>query len=446
MNTLFKEFVKACIVGVSIYIVFILIHLGQGNRLVLNHDLVHDFLTSMIYSIVLYLVNMGVFRYFFTRYFDRLFTRKILSRAIASSVVVTVIATFLIRFFLNEARNEVSFTEFVASETLLDYLNPAAVALVVNAVFYTFYYYKYNKDKQVKEQKIIAGAASAQFDALKNQLDPHFLFNSLNVLTSLIEENPAQAQKFTTSLSKVYRYVLEQKNKELVSLSEEMAFAKTYMSLLKMRYEESIVFSMPEHLTNPDAKVVPLALQLLLENAVKHNVVSDKHKLYITLEEEQGYLIVKNNLQPKKVMNTGSGVGLINIKQRYALLTSRTVYIKQTETEFKIGIPILTRQLKPTIMNTKEYLADKKYALAKEQVEKLKGFYIHLTVYCVVITAMAVLNITTSSFPWVLFPALGWGLGLFFHAADVFQWNPFLGKNWEARKIDELMKEQNDNK
>ncbi|MDP5045418.1 MAG: sensor histidine kinase, partial [Leeuwenhoekiella sp.] len=126
-------------------------------------------------------------------------------------------------------------------------------------------------------------------------------------------ENPQQAQKFTTSLSKVYRYVLEQKNKELISLEEELAFAKTYMTLLKMRYENSIVFTMPQHVINPDAKVVPLALQLLLENAVKHNVVSDQHKLHITIEEVGNYLIVKNNLQPKKIMSKSSGVGLIHI-------------------------------------------------------------------------------------------------------------------------------------
>src|SRR5690606_34737643 len=98
--------------------------------------------------------------------------------------------------------------------------------------------------------------------------DPHFLFNSLNVLTSLIDENPEQAQKFTTSLSKVYRYVLEQKNKELVSVEEELEFAKTFIGLLKMRFENGIHFEIPETTSNPEAKIIPLSLQLLLENAV----------------------------------------------------------------------------------------------------------------------------------------------------------------------------------
>src|SRR5690606_17573701 len=118
------------------------------------------------------------------------------------------------------------------------------------------------QEQKVREQKIIAGNASAKFESLKNQIDPHFLFNSLNVLSSLIEENPAQAQKFTTALSKVYRYVLEQKDKELVPVSEELSFAKTYMSLLRMRFENSVIFHLPDAIPDPDAKVVPLALQL----------------------------------------------------------------------------------------------------------------------------------------------------------------------------------------
>ena len=317
--------------------------------------------------------------------------------------------------------------------------------IICNIIFYSFFYYRYKKDRQVKEQKIIAGTASAQFDALKNQLDPHFLFNSLNVLTSLIEENPQQAQKFTTSLSKVYRYVLEQKNKELIAIDEELAFAKTYMTLLKMRYEDNIVFSIPDKAINSAAKVVPLALQLLLENAVKHNVVSDLYKLHITIKEVDNYLVVSNNLQPKKIIAKSSGVGLINIRQRYALLSTRTILIEQNSEEFIVKIPLLTHQLKQPVMNTQNYLSEKKYALAKEHVEKLKGFYINLGLYCLIIPILIGLNLYSTSFPWSIFPALGWGLGLFFHGAEVFNYNLFLGKNWEARKIRELMDKKTDN-
>src|SRR5690606_4484791 len=122
---------------------------------------------------------------------------------------------------------------------------------------------------------------------------------SLNVLTSLIDEQPHVAQRFTNSLSKIYRYVLEQKNKELVSVEEELDFAREYMDLLKIRFENSITYSMPERVSNTEAKVVPLSLQLLLENTIKHNVVSENRPLHIKIYEEGNYLVVENNLQKK---------------------------------------------------------------------------------------------------------------------------------------------------
>ena len=170
--------------------------------------------------------------------------------------------------------------------------------------------FRHGLQRGEKEQKVIAGTASAQFESLKNQIDPHFLFNSLNVLSALIEENPESAQKFTTSLSKIYRYVLEQKDKELVTVSEELNFAKTYMNLLKMRFENSITFDLPTDFSNDLAKVVPLSLQLLLENCIKHNVVSESKPLHIKIYMENNFLVVENNLQKKEVLTDRKGVGL----------------------------------------------------------------------------------------------------------------------------------------
>lgn len=285
------------------------------------------------------------------------------------------------------------------------------ISVVVTAIFYGIYYYRFTQERKVKEQKIIAGTASAQFDALKNQLDPHFLFNSLNVLTSLIEENPHAATKFTTSLSKVYRYVLEQKNKELVTVEEELQFAQLYMSLIEMRFEDSIVFEVPQTLSNPEAKVVPLSLQLLLENAVKHNQVTPQNKLHIRIYEENGNLVVKNNRQPKTVVKESSGVGLRNIRQRYYLLTQRPVTVEQNEKEFWVAIPLLTK--KANVMNTQtQYISEKRYERAKKQVENIKGFYIHFTIYLIMVRYSS----TSTSFPHPFrgpcFQSLdgGWGL------------------------------------
>lgn len=288
---------------------------------------------------------------------------------------------------------------------------------------------------EVKQQRIIAGTANAQFETLKNQIDPHFLFNSLNVLSSLIEENPENAQRFTTSLSKIYRYVLEQKDKELVSVAEELSFAKTYMNLLKMRFENSLFYEMPETEVNPEAKVVPLSLQLLLENTVKHNVVSEQKPLHIRIFIEGDYLAIQNDYQKKEVLQSHQGVGLQNIVNRYGIITNRNVLIEQNEQTFTVKIPILNKQIS-VMETTTNYNENNAYYRAKKRVEQLKGFYANLICYCCVIPLLIFINLTfTPGFHWFWFSACGWGFGLLMHTFQVFGY----GSKWEQRKIQEIL-------
>ncbi|MES2543693.1 MAG: histidine kinase [Bacteroidota bacterium] len=309
--------------------------------------------------------------------------------------------------------------------------------------------WKHASKQEVTHQKIIAGTASAKFESLKNQIDPHFLFNSLNVLSSLIEENPDNAQRFTTSLSKVYRYVLEQKDKELVSVEEELAFAKTYMNLLKMRFENSLFYELPQFkdeiassIAMANAKVVPLSLQLLLENTVKHNVVSEQRPLHIRIFIENDYLVVQNDFQKKEVLQDGRGVGLQNIVNRYELITKRKVQIEENEASFIVKIPILTKQI--SVMDTTtNYNENTAYFRAKKRVEQLKGFYGNLISYCCVIPVLIFINLTfTPGFQWFWFSAAGWGFGLTMHALQTFGY----GSNWEERKIQEILSKEDDKK
>ena len=223
-----------------------------------------------------------------------------------------------------------------------------------------------------------------------------------------------------------------------MTVDEELKFARTYVRLLKMRFEDSIIFEIPEKANNPEAKVVPLSLQLLLENAVKHNIVNSSNPLHIKIYENQGNLVVENRLQPKEVLKKSSGVGLANIKQRYSLLSNKAVNINKTASHFSVAIPMLTKQI--SIMKTQEsYIEDKRYLRAKEKVEKIKGFYSNLISYLIVIPVLAYVNFRTTDFPWVIFPALGWGFGVVVHGMEAYGYNPFMGKNWEERKIREFM-------
>jgi two-component system LytT family sensor kinase len=299
--------------------------------------------------------------------------------------------------------------------------------------------WKNSVKQESTKQEIVAKTETAKFESLKNQLDPHFLFNSLNVLTSLIGENPTQAERFTTKLSKVYRYVLEQRNKDLVPIEEELKFAKTYMELLGMRFEDAVKFNIPDSISNDALKIVPLSLQLLLENAVKHNVVSSSKPLTINIYEEGNYLIIENNINPKEAIGKSTKVGLQNIADRYGLITDKGVKIENNNQTFKVSLPLLYK------MNNMMYtddLENSKYLRAVEKVEKLKEFYQNLASYCIVIPFLIFINLRFSpGFYWFWFPIFGWGMGLAFHFLEVNNYNIFLGKNWEDRKIKEMMKE-----
>ncbi len=394
-----------------------------------------------MYCFILTAINSLYFWFFDKRIGWEGASLKRVFLASGGSIVLTLAGFFFCRIIHKTIIDGVELKIFLENETLGNYLFPLLFTTIVSLFFHLIYFYKALQEKKVKEQKIIAGTASAKFDALKNQLDPHFLFNSLNVLSSLIEENPDQAQRFTTALSKVYRYVLEQKDKELVSVEEELKFANTYMKLLKMRFENSIFFEFPEKLSSEEAKVVPLSLQLLLENTIKHNIVSEDKPLMIKIYETNGYLIVENNFQKKEVLGNRKGVGLQNIVNRYNEITDRKVLIEQTEDFFKVKLPVLTKQI--SIMDTNEMNQENAYFKAKQRVKEMKEFYGNLLSFCIVIPFLIFINYYTYwEFQWFWFPLLGWGIGLTIHGFSVFGY----GSAWEERKIRELMEKDKQTK
>lgn len=442
MSESIKKIFITFIIGCIVFIIGNLLSDGFDFNTV--NEFLIDFGFYQLYSFVLGYSNMAFFDYMERRTWKKADTIKRIILGIIGSTTITLFGLFLLRVLISMFLYNVSFEKFIQNETWNNYAFGLWITLSIVSVFHIiFFYNRYQKNK-IKEQKVIAGAASAKFDALKNQLDPHFLFNSLNVLTSLIEENPKNAQKFTTSLSKVYRYVLEQKNKDLVTVDEELDFARTYMSLLKMRFEDSIIFEIPDKALNPESKVVPLSLQLLLENAVKHNMVTSSKPLHIKIYESEGMLIVENNLQPKQIVKKSSGVGLENIKQRYNLLSNKKVSINQQANRFAVAIPMLTKQV--SIMRATEPKSnfDDRYVRARKRVEEMKEFYYSLISYCIVIPFLIFIwyRYTPHTIQWFWFPMLGWGMGLAFHAYKVYVNDGVLGTSWEKRKIEKIMREE----
>lgn len=192
---------------------------------------------------------------------------------------------------------------------------------------------------EAEKQKRIAIAS--QYESLKNQVNPHFLFNSLNVLSNLVYKDQDMAARFIKQMATVYRYVLETKEQEVVSLETELEALEAYLFLLKMRFSDKL--NVEISLKEQEEKVVaPLTLQMLVENAVKHNIVSQASPLYIRIfENEEGFIVVENNLQKKENVQESSGIGLPNIRARYAILTDKEMRVEEIEDTFKVFIPII---------------------------------------------------------------------------------------------------------
>jgi len=443
MSNTVKNIIIFFAIGVAVFI--IANALFEGFEFESTNDFLYEFAMYQLYSFVLGFSNMAYFNYLANKRWQSNDKVKRFIVGITGAIVITLFGLFVLRVIHSVGFFGNNFNDFLQNETWKNYSFGLWITLTIVVIFHVIYYYNDYQQKRIKEQKVIAGTASAKFDALKNQLDPHFLFNSLNVLTSLIDENPDSAQKFTTALSKVYRYVLEQKNKDLVTVDEELEFAKTYMSLLKMRFEDSIIFDIPERASNPDSKVVPLSLQLLLENAVKHNMVTTSKPLHIKIYESHDNLVVENNLQLKQIVKKSSGVGLSNIKERYALLTNRKVNINQRANGFAVAIPMLSKQVSVMKRIESDQQFDDRYVRARKHVEEIKEFYYSLISYCVVIPFLIFINWWTSwHFQWFWFPMFGWGIGLCFHAYKVYVNDGVLGRNWERKKIDQFMKEEDE--
>jgi hypothetical protein len=181
-----------------------------------------------------------------------------------------------------------------------------------------------------------------KFEMLKNQVNPHFLFNSLNTLSSLIFANQETAAQFVRQLAKVYRYVLENRERELITMAEEMTCLESYRYLVEMRFAPNLKFEIDVPAAYKEMRIVPMTLQMLIENAIKHNIVSKNKPLTVRITATPDKFIhIANNFQPKTTKEYSSGLGLKNIVSRYGFLTDRPLEVTETATEFKVKVPLI---------------------------------------------------------------------------------------------------------
>lgn len=205
------------------------------------------------------------------------------------------------------------------------------------------FYYQSWKESQLNAERLMRENIQARYDVLKSQIDPHFFFNSLSVLTNLVYKSPDLSAEYITQLAKSYRYILDKKFENLVSLSTELDFLESYTFLMRIRHQDSLVFEVNvREQSKNTAHLPPATLQMLVENAVKHNRFSVNDPLLIRIDDEGDRLIVRNTLRKRSNITRSTGLGLDNISKRYELIGEKRITVTETEDEFLVEVPLFT--------------------------------------------------------------------------------------------------------
>lgn len=263
-----------------------------------------------------------------------------LKRLIVSTISI-VIFIFLIVWGIDLFYDLIVFKKTL-SESLKSSSAPYVSTLIVTLVINIFMHgrgFLYSwRQASIDVEKLKVEQVSTQYESLKNQVNPHFLFNSLNVLSELVYEDQDKAVDFIRKFSQVYRYVLDSKDEEVVPLIKEMDFVENFTFLQKIRFGDNLKIEINTFESN--TYVPPLAVQLLVENAIKHNVISEQNPLAVAVIINKNTCTVRNSLKEKQVKDS-TGIGLKNLIERYKYLTDEKVIINREDDSFEVTIPLL---------------------------------------------------------------------------------------------------------
>ncbi len=250
-------------------------------------------------------------------------------------VIVSTVSLFILYFFLGKPL-DLNFTHWKLLTAFGFRVN-----LFLNCINAIVFFMNRLKKTQLEAEQLKKQNIEAQFEALRNQINPHFLFNCFNVLSTLVHKDAEASSKFIAQLSNVYRYLLYNQEKKIVTLKEELAFLDSYTYLLRTRFNDNLIIESKISDGLKQVMVAPASLQMLIENAIKHNVASKKAPLNIILQTEGDYIKVSNSLQKKEIEEESTKIGLNNIVSRYKLLSDKPVKIEKTDTLFIVKLPIL---------------------------------------------------------------------------------------------------------
>ncbi len=311
---------------------------------------VHRFIGGLPFTTLYWIISRMVIKWLRKKYEDLSLTMKRIGLVAIFVIFIAPWIGGILNFLISIAADLVGYQRvevhaFSFRKILSIYFSCFFMIAIYEAIYF------YTKLKESIEEREAAKQAQirSELEGLRSQVNPHFLFNSMNTLMNIVVEDQKLAVNFLGKLSKVYRYVLENREEQIIPLQKELTFIEAYVFLQKERFRGNLEvdINIPKnYLTH---KIIPLSLQILFENAIKHNAVSQKKPLLIEVFIEDGNLVVKNNLQRKEQVMTSTKFGLKNIETRYRFFTQRSISIKETKTHFSVAIPLLSPD--PSITN-----------------------------------------------------------------------------------------------
>jgi sensor histidine kinase YesM len=327
--------------GLILYLILVLINPYDRTfnswRYYALGDFILEFLFSVAYATLLFETGIQLAS-LLNKWFP--WEKRIKSRfGIQLFLHITIIYIILSLFFKFKFPAHFDYDALMVRQT---FIIGIIFSLLITAVFAAeYFFYRWN-DANLKSLEMEQLTTQAQLDALKLQLDPHFLFNNLSIVTALIEDQPSTAVSYIAKLSSIYRYMLTNRTQNVIALPEELEFIKAYLFLYQIRYGNGINVRIDDTGTAALACLPPLTLQLLIENAIKHNVFSTDLPLNIHIYfPESKFLVVENNKTPKLIQEPSTNMGLKNIKERYRLMNQQLPLITEDEHFFRVEIPLI---------------------------------------------------------------------------------------------------------
>lgn len=336
------QFIVVPTMGIFSYFIILFVKPGHDLKTVFqSYHLIYDIMLAIFISLVAWKGNWII-----NKQIDkRLDWRKEPVKRVVWQVLINTVFTAV--FILITLRVYLSFFDIPLESEYLSILKISLfigvlVFLLIQTVHIGAYFFRQWESAYIESEELKRQKLQSQFDALKSQVNPHFLFNSLNALTTLIIEDQKLAVEFVNRLANVYRYILQNQYSQLVSLQDELDFIDAFVFLQKIRFGENLKVNINIPGQYKNKLIAPLSLQMLVENSIKHNVVSAERNLTIDIYVDKDALVVKNNMQKKNHSNGSIGIGLENIKQRYEIIAQRNVEINSDADYFTVKIPLLS--------------------------------------------------------------------------------------------------------